>query len=132
MALFATRAAGELADEYKVVGSPHLQNFLVNVGAKRRGLCFHWTEDLTRRLEALQLRTLDLHWATARGGTWREHNAVVVTARGQPFAEGVVLDAWRAPGRLHWSRVRSDHYPWEKDESDYMRRIANPRRAAQP
>ena len=117
--------ARKLAQDYRSAGSPHFHNFLVNAGLKKRGLCFHFAEDLTRQLEALQLRTLELHWATARGGTLREHNSVVVTARGKPFHEGIVLDAWRDPGTLFWSPVQRDRYPWQKDTTDYMRRLTN-------
>lgn len=107
--------ARELAREYGAVRSPHLQNILVNVGLKERGLCYHWTEDLLRRLQELRLATLELHWGTARAGTLREHNCVVVTARGQPFAESIALDAWRHSRRLFWTRVRHDRYPWQRD-----------------
>lgn len=118
----AYRASSELAADYRVVGPALFQNFLVNIGARKRGLCFQWTEDLTRRLQALRVKTLQLHWGEARAGTWREHNCVVVTARGQRFDEGVVLDAWRYSGRLFWSPVRADHYAWMEDSSDYMAR----------
>ncbi len=125
--LVAERAFGvprRLARDYRVMGSPHFHNFLVNAGLRKRGLCFQWTEDLMRELQALRLTTLKLHWAEARPGTLREHNCVVVTARGQPFAQGIVLDGWRYSGRLYWSPVRADHhYPWRKNETDYMRRI---------
>jgi hypothetical protein len=45
-----------------------------------------------------------------------EHNSVVVTAKGQPFQQGLVLDAWRHSGRLHWTPVIADRYPWEEGE----------------
>ncbi|MEP6821644.1 MAG: hypothetical protein ABI946_04765 [Chthoniobacterales bacterium] len=113
-----------LAREYRTVGSPHFQNFLVNTGLRKRGLCFQWTEDLMRALQALRLTTLELHWAEARPGTLREHNCVVVTARGRPFQQGIVLDGWRYSGRLFWSPVSADqHYPWRKNDTGYMRRV---------
>lgn len=114
----------QLARDYGAVGSPHFHNFLVNTGLRKRGLCFQWTEDLMRELQALRLTTLELHWAEARPQTLREHNCVVVTARGQPFAQGIVLDGWRYSGRLYWSPVSADHhYPWRKNDTDYMRRV---------
>ncbi len=77
-----------------------------------------------RELQALRLTTLELHWAEARPGTLREHNCVVVTARGQPFAQGIVLDGWRNSGRLFWSPVVLDHhYPWRKNDTGYLRRV---------
>lgn len=114
----------ELARDYQPVASPHLHNFLVNTGLKRRGLCHHWARDLGGRLAALKLRTLVLRWGIARGGTLREHNAVVVTARGQPFQRGIVLDAWRRSGRLFAAPVTTDRYPWREDPHDTFAPIA--------
>jgi hypothetical protein len=37
---------------------------------------------------------------------------VVLTAPGQAFDQGIVLDAWRHSGRLCWSPVQEDKYPW--------------------
>ena len=48
----------------------------------------------------------------ARLETRREHSSVVLTAPGQPFDEGIVLDAWRHSGRLYWGAVKTDKYPW--------------------
>jgi hypothetical protein len=93
-----------------------VQNVLVNAGLKQRGLCFHWAEDLSARLEALNLRTLEVHRGVARLETRREHSSVVLTARSQPFPEGIVLDAWRHSGRLYWNYVTADKYPWIRVE----------------
>jgi len=106
----------ELAREYRVVRPAWFHNFLVNTGFKKRGLCYQWTEDLLAKLETLELATLDLHWGMARWGTLREHNSVVVTARGQPFERGVALDPWRRSGRLVWKPVTEDKYPWVEGE----------------
>lgn len=106
-----------LAREYAMVGPPLFHNFLVNTRVKKRGLCFQWTEDLMARLGSVRLRTLQLHWADARATTWREHNSVVVTAKGEAFDRGIVLDAWRHSGRLFWGPVRGDHYPWIEVQS---------------
>lgn len=108
----AQQSARELALEYRVVRPPLWHNTLVNLGFKKRGLCYHWAEDLTARIGTLTLTSLQLRWGMARVGTWREHNCVVVTARNQPFKQGIVLDAWRTSGRLYWVRVAEDRYPW--------------------
>jgi hypothetical protein len=117
----AYATAADLTRQYRVVRPALLQNFLVNTGLRQRGLCFHWTEDLVSRLQALQLKTLEIHWACARAGTLREHNCVVLTARHQPFEQGIVLDSWRYGGRLYWGAVKADHYPWREDNSNYAR-----------
>jgi len=103
-----------LAAEYRITPSPILHNLLVNVGLKDRGLCWHWTEDLLDRLEKLPLASYELHWGIAhRGKLFREHNSVIVTARGSALATGIVLDPWRESGELHWVPVSEDSYPWE-------------------
>lgn len=115
LARSACRISRQLARRYHAVGPPQLHNSLVNAGIKKRGLCHHWARDLGEQLAALKLRTLVLRWAIARRGTLREHNAVVVTARGQRFDEGIVLDAWRHCGRLFAGPVAGDKYPWRED-----------------
>lgn len=116
----AYATASDLRENYGVVGPPLFHNFLVNTGIRKRGLCFQWAEDLLARLDTLKLTTLELHWGEARARTWREHNCVVVTARGRPFKSGIILDCWRHSGRLYWAPLASDHYPWIED-SDYAR-----------
>jgi hypothetical protein len=104
-----------LAEKYKVVRPAVLHNVLVRVGLKNRGLCYHWTEDLMGRLQELDLKTYQLHWGVAhRGSELREHNSVVITANGQTFDEGMVLDPWRNSGNLYWSMVKTDRYPWKE------------------
>lgn len=108
----------ELARRYRPFGPPQLHNFLVNTGVRKRGLCHHWARDLGQRLAATRPRSLVLRWGIARAGTLREHNAVVVTARGQRFEEGIVLDAWRHSGRLYFGPVAGDKYPWQEDRRE--------------
>jgi len=132
VATVAHETARALRREYGVAGPAQFHNVLVNVGAKKRGLCHHWTRDLMQRLHAQQLATLDLHWGQARAGTWREHNAVVVTARGAPFASGVVLDPWRHGGRLFSGRVATDRYPWKEDLVDCLCARRRAQLAARP
>lgn len=107
----------QLAREYRVVRPAALHNILVNIGVRQRGLCYEWAEDLLAELQALDPVSLQLRWGVARAGTFREHNCVVVTARNQPFDQGVVLDAWRRSGRLVWRPVAADKYPWVEVES---------------
>ena len=40
---------------------------------------------------------------------------MVVTARGQPFNSGYIIDGWRAAGRLLWWPVAKDEYPWKEN-----------------
>lgn len=109
----AVAAAAELADAYGFVTPIELHNSLVNLGLRPRGKCYQYAEDLFARLDALELTQFDLYWAVAdKGDLLHEHSAVVATAKGQPFSEGIVLDGWRHAGKLRWAHVRDDRYPW--------------------
>ena len=104
-----------LANEYEVVRPAVFHNILIRLGLKNRGLCYHWTEDLIRRLQTLDLKTYHLHWGVAhQGSDLREHNSVVITAKGQAFDNGIVLDPWRNSGDLYWARIKTDRYPWRE------------------
>jgi hypothetical protein len=110
----AVRESAVLAEEYQLVRPAVAHNLLVAMGMKDRGLCYHWTEDLMKRLQTLDLKSLRLYWGVAyRGSELREHNCVVVTAKGQSFFKGIVLDPWRNSGNLFWARVTKDSYPWK-------------------
>ena len=110
----AVRESAVLAEEYQLVRPAVAHNLLVAFGMRERGLCYHWTEDLMKRFQSLDLKSVQFHWAVAyRGSDLREHNCVVITATGQPFLEGIVLDPWRNSGSLYWSRVSKDRYPWK-------------------
>jgi hypothetical protein len=89
-------------------GTPIFNNFLVYHGLKKRGYCYQWTEDLLLALDTLKPKTLELHWAEAHAGTYLENNCLVVTAKGQPFDYGMILECWRHLGHLRWNLVRSD------------------------
>ncbi len=107
----------ELAKTWHVMWPPGLQNFLVNTGRRKGGLCFQWATELLVRLDALHLKTLELHWAEAYPGTASEHNVIAVTARGQPFEQGIFFDNWRYSGRLCWGPVNGDpEYIWKENK----------------
>ncbi|MGE5258285.1 MAG: hypothetical protein ACM3KE_16530 [Hyphomicrobiales bacterium] len=102
-----------LAEDYRVAPPAWWHNLLIQMGFRERGLCFHWTEDLMKRLQTLNLKTYQLHWGVAyKGSDLREHNSVVITALKQPFEQGLVLDPWRNSGDLYWAAVGRDSYPW--------------------
>ena len=110
----AVRESGILAEEYQLVRPAVAHNLLVVFGIRERGLCYHWTGDLMKKLQSLDLKSFQLHWGVAyRGSELREHNCVVVTAKGQSFFKGIVLDPWRNSGNLFWAQVTKDSYPWK-------------------
>ncbi len=100
--------ARRLAREWGVGSNPSYQNFLVNIGARQRGFCAHYVRDIGTRLKEFQFKTLVLHWGAAYAKEAEESNCLVVTARNQPFQNGILMDAWRNGGRLFWCPVRKD------------------------
>ncbi len=121
----------ELHREWRVAWLPGIQNFLVNMGARKGGLCFQWATELLVRLDALKLQTLELHWAESGANTGAEHNVIVVTARGQAFGEGILLDLWRYSGTLVWAHVAMDpDYHWTENQFELARRLGRTRDVA--
>ena len=108
----AFSTVARLRQEYRMFGTPIFNNFLVYHGWRKRGYCFQWTEDLLLALDTLKLKTLELHWGDAHRDTWRENNCLVVTAKGQPFERGMILECWRHFGHLRWNLVPSDQDPY--------------------
>ncbi len=108
-AVYYTR---DLARRYDVQPPAVWHNFLVNAGARQRGLCCHWTRDLMDRLIAMNLVHYELHWGVAYHDNPLEHSGVVVTPVGGRFEDGILLDGWRDCGDLHWSKVEADRFPW--------------------
>src|SRR5438046_2299302 len=112
LAEYAYATVAQLRQEYRMFGTPIFNNFLVYYGLRKRGYCYQWTEDLLLALDILKLKTLELHWGEAHAGTWMENNCLVVTAKGQPFERGMILDCWRHFGHLRWNLVPSDEDPY--------------------
>jgi hypothetical protein len=118
-----------LRREYRMFGTPIFNNFLIYHGLRKRGYCYQWSEDLLIAIDALRLKSLELHWGEHDPNTWRENNCIVVTAKGQPFNRGIMLECWRHLGHLYFGPIASD---WETyvENSAYARRVRD--RAAAP
>jgi hypothetical protein len=112
----------DLKKEWRVVWPPGLQNFLVHTGQRKGGLCFQFAERLLWRLSAQNWNTVEFHWAEAFETTPSEHNVIVVTAKGQDFYRGIILDNWRYGGHLVWGQVLEDpHYRWHENKPQFQK-----------
>lgn len=128
---------------YRMLPMPWVNNGLVDIGLKRRGLCHHWAEDLVTALAAVKPQSYEVHWMVARKGTLREHNAVMIKARdpAPPVSSagsganggrtqiqsvrvasfeaapgpGIIIDPWRTAGHPFWIQMERDQYPWRDD-----------------
>ena len=104
----AHHTSRQLAREYGVTGDPAIHNYLIHIGVKKKGICADYTRDIGAKLKELRFKTLVLHWGAAWAKESDENNALVVTAKNQPFLDGIVLDGWRRAGRLFWCKVKDD------------------------
>jgi hypothetical protein len=120
VAQIAYTTGRDLKKEWKVAWPPGLHNFLVNTRQRKGGLCFQFAEALLLRLSEKKWETLEFHWAESFENTLSEHNVIVVTAKGQHFSRGIILDNWRYGGRLVWGQVIDDpHYQWHENKVQF-------------
>ena len=109
------RHTRELAIQYQITDPPLIHNTKVNMGLRPRGLCWHWAEDMEKRLKAENFQTLVLYRAIANADNpYRiDHSTAIIAARGEGMYDGIVLDPWRTGGYLFWDQVRDDtKYNW--------------------
>ena len=104
-----------LTKEFKMISPPQYHNFLVNIGLKEKGLCYHWSDTLYIYFTHKSYPSFTFHLMGANiGEYWTEHNAMVVVAKDLPVEQGIVVDPWRDPGKLYFSKVREDtQYHWK-------------------
>lgn len=113
LATTAIEETAKLSEDFKPFAHPWINNGLVNTGLRKRGLCYQWRDDLFPFLFRLNLKTLELHLASSKRDTWQEHHGIIVTAKGQRFEDGLVIDPWRKGGRLWWGLLKNDKgHPW--------------------
>jgi hypothetical protein len=137
VASIAYTTGRELAQKWKMFPSPTIHSLLINMGVKKAGFCYQFATELLLRLDAEKLQTLELHWAESDAGTDTEHNVIAITARGQPFEQGIMLDNWRHAGHLLWGPLNGDpSHTWVENKAALERRIhrkaVTPDRPANP
>ncbi len=104
----------ELAKKYELTSPPLFHNFLVNIGYKEKGLCYHWARDLLEKFKTLNIKSINLIQIIANKGEYDEHNALCAIAVGGKFDECVILDAWRNSSSLFFANIRDDKdYNWK-------------------
>jgi hypothetical protein len=124
VAQIAYTTGRELAAKWKMGSSPTIHSFLINIGLKKGGYCYQFATELLLRLDAQKMKTLEFHWAESDAGTDTEHNVIAVTARGQPFEQGIMLDNWRHSGHLLWGPLTGDpSHTWQENKAAAARRL---------
>lgn len=113
LAELAVKTSMDLSVKYNAGSPAWIHNTMVHFGLRNRGLCCHWTMDLLSVLMARKLPGFKVYWAVSKYGDYFEHSSVVVTAEGEDFNAGIVLDPWRDSGKLYWGSVKNDKYMWQ-------------------
>lgn len=112
-ARIAITASADLAREYRLVWPPLLHNSLVNAGARERGLCYQFADDLAGRLEEAGPWSFQMRPVVARENSyWRVHHGIAIGHPEMELNQWLVLDPWRHSGRLFWSMIGEDEVPW--------------------
>jgi len=109
------RETHALRKKFKPVSEPHFNNFLINVGVKDKGLCYQWSDALYLFFSKKQSAHFEFHLLVSHKGEYfYEHNVLVVVAKGKNILDGVIIDPWRDPEQLYFSKVREDKkYQWK-------------------
>lgn len=104
-----------LAHTFQMTSPPQYHNFLVNVGLKEKGLCYHWSDTLYKHFNKQDYLSFEFHlMGVSIGEYWHEHNSLVVGTKGKKIEEGIVIDPWRYSGKLYFSKVKEDaKYQWQ-------------------
>ncbi len=104
----------QLTEAFEMTYPPQFHNFLVTVGLREKGLCYHWSDALYLYLSKKHYTSFEFHLTGANVGEYFfEHNALVVVAKGGKIKEGVIIDPWRESGELYFSKVQDDpDYVW--------------------
>ena len=105
----------ELTEVFELTSPPQFHNFLVTIGIRDKGLCYHWSDTLYLHLSKKKYDAFEFHLMGANIGQYfREHNALVVVAKGGEIKEGIIIDPWRESGELYFSKVADDpEYQWQ-------------------
>lgn len=107
-----------LTKEFELTSPPLFHNTLVNMGLREKGLCYHWSDALYRHFSQKEYPHFEFHLVGANIGEYfSEHNALVVVAKNGSIKDGILVDPWRASGKLYFSRVGEDKkYQWKHRE----------------
>ena len=105
----------QLSKSFEMTSPPQYHNFLVNIGVKEKGLCYHWSDALYLHfMQSKNYPSFEFHLVGANiGKYWTEHNSLVIVGKGKAIESGVIIDPWRNAGKLYFAKVKDDEdYRW--------------------
>jgi len=104
----------KLKQKYQPIIEPHFNNFLVNIGLKKHGLCYEWSDALYLHFTTKHYQSFRFHLIVSNQGEyWSEHNAFVITTKDKSILDGIVIDLWRYPDDIYMDFIKKDtSYKW--------------------
>ncbi len=107
--------AKTLKHRYELTSFPNYNNFMINIGLKKRGLCWQLAYDL---LDFLKPKGYNVDYYIAGANInnyFKEHNVLVLTCKGCKFEDGVLVDLWRLGGEVYCSTLKADEkFEWSQ------------------
>ncbi len=106
-----------LTKKFKLTSPPLWHNFLVNIGLREKGLCYHWSDALYVHLGQKNYEHFSFYLIGANIGKYfSEHNALLVVSKGaKSIKDGIVIDPWRESGKLYFTTIENDKsYVWKR------------------
>lgn len=112
----AFKQSALLARYYDVILYGWFNNILVNSKLQKRGLCWHYQQDLYAALRHKHLKYFYLGLTVRDKGKGSSHSCVYVNAKGKGLASSLILDPWINCGHLQIiSPNERDDKRWEED-----------------
>ncbi|QQL46002.1 hypothetical protein [Sulfuriroseicoccus oceanibius] len=122
LARVAVSEGEAFAQKFGVVRPAWLNNCLVNIKLRERGLCWQYMYHLYWAIEREQPEYFTLRCAVRdQGRLFHEHHAVALSAKGESFANSLILDPWQDCGRLIWFRPSGERGEWKDNPYEARR-----------
>ena len=106
----------KLTKKFELTAPPLWHNFLVNIGLRNKGLCYHWSDALYLHLYQKNYENFSFSLVGSDiGDYFFEHNALLIVAKDAKSIKcGIVIDPWRESGKLYFSKMEDDKkYKWK-------------------
>lgn len=112
------KASKDIKDEFQPISYPWINNTLVNLGIKQKGLCWEWRDEFYNHLEG-KIEPFDMQKVVANKGMLNEHNAIVLISKSSNIQNSILIDLWRFSGTPHIVTAKDDDsYIWSVSENE--------------
>lgn len=106
------KVSKDIKNEFAPIKYPWINNILVNIGIKKKGLCWEWRDELYNRLDG-KIKPFDILKVVANKGRLNEHNAIVLNHKSNNIQNAILVDLWRFSGTPYIVNTQDDDsYVW--------------------